>query len=219
VEPVRIVVPPGVFRPRSDTWLLAGAIRNEELPRDASVLDLCTGNGVLAVTAGLAGAGQVTAVDISRLAVATAWLNGRLNGVAVESCRGDLFSPLAGRSFDAIVSNPPYVPAPGGGLPRRGPRRAWEAGSDGRALLDRIVAEAPEHLRPGGFMLLVQSSVSGVQPTLEGLQDRGLVVSVVASARGPLGPILAESAEELEARGALRPGRREEDLVVIRAAE
>ena len=122
------------------------------------------------------------------------------------------------RRFDAIVSNPPYVPASADELPGRGPARAWDAGRDGRALLDRIVAEAPALLRPGGLLLLVQSSVSGVGATLERLRAAGLGdADVVERRRGPLGRLLASRAQELERRGLLREGEREEDLVAIRA--
>lgn len=213
---VRIFTLPGVFQPRSDTWLLAEMLREQTLPPRASVLDLCTGSGALAVCAALRGARDVTAVDVSRRAVWTARLNARRNGVSVRALRGDLFEPVAGRRFDAIVSNPPYVPAWTDELPSRGARRAWDAGADGRALLDRVCARAPEHLRPGGFLLLVQSSVCDAERTLSQLREGGLDAEVVARRRGPLGPLLTARVAALEERGLLAPGRREEDVVVIR---
>ena len=213
---MRLVVMPGVFRPRSDSWMLARRLRDELAP-GASVADVCTGSGVLAVSAALAGAGEVTAVDVSRRAALTARLNARLNGVSVHAVRGDLLEPLAGRTFDLIVSNPPYVPAEDDELPTSGPRRAWDAGRDGRALLDRICARAPDHLRPGGTLLLVHSSVCGEDRTIELLAERGLDAEVATRERGPLGPLLAERAATLERRGLLAAGAREEDVVVIRA--
>ena len=67
-------------------------------------------------------------------------------------------------------------------------------------------------------MLLIQSSLTGVDATLERLRAVGLVrTEVIARRRGPLGPLLAARANELEARGILRPGEREEELVAIRA--
>jgi release factor glutamine methyltransferase len=215
---VRIVVPPGVFRPRSDTWLLADLIRAEDRIPGSSVLDVCTGSGVLAVAAAQGGAREVTAVDVSRRAVIATRINARLNGVRVRALRGDLFAPVVDRPFDAIVSNPPYLPASGDELPRAGPARAWDAGRDGRALLDRIVAGAPSLLRPGGLILLIQSSLTGVDATLGRLRAAGLGrPEVIARRRGPLGPLLAARATELERRGMLRPGEREEELVAIRA--
>lgn len=212
------MVPPGVFRPRSDTWLLANLIRVDDRIPGSSVLDVCTGSGALAVAAAQGGAREVTAVDVSRRAVLAAWLNARLNGVRVRALRGDLFAPVRERPFDAIVSNPPYLPASGDELPRSGPTRAWDAGRDGRALLDRILSEAPSLLRPGGMLLLIQSSLTGVEATLDRLRAARLErAEVVARRRGPLGPLLAARATELEGRGLLRPGEREEELVAIRA--
>ena len=134
---VRIATLPGVFRPRSDAVLLANVVRARELARDAKVLDVFAGSGVLAVATALEGAREVTAVDLSRRAVLTARLNARRNGVHLRALRGDLFAPVAGERFDLIVANPPYLPG-GEQLPRRGPARAWEGGRDGRALVNRL---------------------------------------------------------------------------------
>jgi release factor glutamine methyltransferase len=212
---VRIFTLPGVFQPHSDTWLLAELLREQTLGPRASVLDVCTGSGALAVCAARRGVRDVTAIDRSRRAVWTARMNARLNGVRVRALRGDLFAPVAGQRFDAIVSNPPYVPAATDELPARGPQRAWDAGVDGRLLLDRICREAPAHLRPGGFVLLVHSSVCGADLTLAQLRQGGLEADVVARRRGPLGPLLTARVEMLQSRGLLRG--REVEMRVIRA--
>jgi release factor glutamine methyltransferase len=213
---VRLVIPPGVFRPISDTWLLAEALDREPLPLRARVLDLCSGSGVLAVRAALTARREVTAVDVSRRAVAAVRLNAALNGVHVRARRGDLLGAVAGERYHAIVSNPPYVPAPTHALPARGPARAWDAGRDGRALLDRICEAAPAHLEPGGVVLLVHSSLLGVEPTLDALRVGGLEASVAARERGPLGPLMNGRRALLEARGLLPQGAREEVVVVVR---
>src|ERR671914_1178960 len=134
---MRVARLPGVFRPRSDTWLLAAAMRRRPQLRGGAVLDVCTGSGAIAVAAALAGARTVTAVDVSRRAVLTARLNARLNGVAVEALRGDLLAAVPGRRFDVIVSNPPYLPSDADALPARGRARHTEAGGAGRLLLHR----------------------------------------------------------------------------------
>jgi release factor glutamine methyltransferase len=213
---VRLVTLPGVFRPISDTWQLADALDNEALGPDARVLDLCSGSGALAVRAALGGAREVAAVDISRRAVATIRLNAALNGVRVRALRGDLLTAVGGERFDAIVSNPPYVPAPSDELPERGRGRAWDAGRDGRALLDRICAQAPGHLRPGGVLLVVHSSLLGYERTAELLCDGGLHVDLAAQERGPLGPLMNGRRAYLRAQGMLAPGQDEEDVLVVR---
>ena len=214
---MRVMTLPGVFRPRPDSWMLARALCAQLRP-GASVLDLCTGSGAIAVAAARAGAGAVTAIDVSRRSVLTVRINARLNGVRVRALRGDLFAPVGGERFDYIVSNPPYLPAADDALPAHGPARAIDAGTDGRVLLDRICAGAAAHLNPGGAVLLVHSDVIGVAPTVAALEAGGLRVDVVARRRGPLGPLLTARAPLLEARGLLAPGTREEEIVVVRGA-
>ncbi len=215
---VRVARLPGVFRPLSDTWLLAAAARAQPQLRGGRVLDLCTGSGAVAISAALAGARSVTAVDVSRRAVWTVRLNARLNGVRVNARRGDLLAAVAGERFDVICANPPYLPAADDGVPGRGPGRHTEAGRSGRVLLDRIIAAAPAHLRAGGVLLVIHSSVNGEEATLGRMRAAGLEPVVTERRRGPLGPLLAARAPLLEARGLLRPGEREEDLLVVRGA-
>jgi release factor glutamine methyltransferase len=202
---IRIVAPPGVFRPRSDTWMLADIIGEEVLP-ESSVLDLCTGSGAVAIAAARGGAAQVTAIDVSRRSAIAVRANALLNRVSVRPLRGDLFGPVAGERFDFITSNPPYLPSDDDALPDSGPSRAWEGGADGRRFIDRIIDAAPDHLRPCGSLLMVHSSVCGVDETLEAIGAAGLRPSIVHRHRGPVGPLLRERA----------PGLREEELLVFR---
>jgi release factor glutamine methyltransferase len=211
---VRLITLPGVFKPHSDSWALAGLLGDHVRPGD-SVLDVCTGSGLLAVAAAQAGAGDVTAVDISRRAVLTTRANARLNGVRIDARQGDLFGAVAQRRFDVIVSNPPYVPSPEDRLPARGAARAWEGGFDGRAILDRICAHAPRHLRPGGSLLLVHSSVCGEKRTVVALREAGMSAELVARRRGPLGRLLNARASLLTERGLLDAGASEEELLFI----
>ena len=213
---MRLVTPPGVFRPLSDTWMLAEALRESTLPPGASVLELCTGSGAVAIAAAQRGARKVVAVDVSLRSVVAARVNARLNGVSVQAVRGDLFAAVADQRFDAIVANPPYVPAESAELPSRWPERCWDAGHDGRVLLDRIIDGAPAHLRPGGFVLLVHSSICGIDATLEGMRAGGLRADVVVRRRGPLGPLMSARSRTLEQRGLLGGGEREEEVVVVR---
>jgi release factor glutamine methyltransferase len=215
---MRIARLPGVFRPRTDTWLLAAVLRRQPQVRGGTVLDVCTGSGALAVAAALAGARSVCAVDVSARAVLTTRLNARLNGVRVEAVRGDLLDAVPGRRFDLIVSNPPYLPSRGDRLPERGAARHTEAGSTGRLLLDRVIDGAAEHLRPGGLLLVTHSSVIGEAATLERMRAAGLEPSVAERRPGALGPLLAARAPELESKGLLARGARSEDLLVLAGA-
>ncbi|MFW5473638.1 HemK2/MTQ2 family protein methyltransferase [Knoellia sp. CPCC 206450] len=209
---------PGCYPVQADTWLLADTMAELGLARGARVLDLCTGTGSLAVAAALAGAAEVTAIDLSYRSSANAWVNARRHGVRARVLRGDLFGALAGSErFDLILCNPPYVPS----FTRRSSRhridRCWDAGSDGRLLLDRICAEAFDWVAPGGSLLLVQSDVADGTRTVESLQDNGFEAEVVRREVEELGPVMRSRARMLRAHGFIAEGQPAEELVVVRA--
>jgi release factor glutamine methyltransferase len=213
---MRLVAIPGVFEPHSDSRLLAAQLGREPRLPGASVLDLCTGSGLLAIEAARRGAREVTAVDVSLRAVIATTLNARLNSVRVRTLRGDLFGPVAGSRFDLIVSNPPYLPSERPQLPDRGAARAWEGGVDGRAFIDRICREAQAHITPGGVLLLVQSSLAGETTTARELACRGFEVTTAARHRGPLGALGRARARMLREHGLLTEEDGEE-IVILRA--
>jgi len=210
---MRVVCLPGVYAPRSDTEILLASLAAERVRAGTHVLDVGTGTGALAVAAALRG-GVVTAVDVSRRALASAFLNGLLSGRRIRVRRGDLFDPVRGHRFDLIVSNPPYVPAPPASSNSRS--LAWDAGLSGRDILDRLCRQSRYMLRPGGTVLIVQSSVADVAKTCELLRGSGLRTEVTASSRGGFGPVMRERATWLEDHGLIGAGVREEDLVVVR---
>lgn len=212
-----LLCPPGVYRAEGDTELLIEMTREGGFARGRDVLDVGTGSGALALAAARSGAASVTAVDLSLRSVVTTWLNSRLHGARVAVRRGDLFGPVAGRRFGLVMANPPYVPAESTRLPRHGMGRCWDAGPDGRVLIDRICAEVRHVLAPGGDVLLVHSAICGVDPTLSALERAGLVPRVVTTATVPFGPVMRSRAAMLESRGLIRPGQREEELVVVGA--
>jgi ribosomal protein L3 glutamine methyltransferase len=126
-----------------------------------SVLDLCTGGGSLAILAALAFPDAVVdAVDLSPAALALAAENVAAYGLEgnVRLIQGDLFAPLAGRRYDLILSNPPYVTdAAMAAFPpehKAEPVLAHAGGPDGLAIVRRILAEAGRHLAPGGQLVV-----------------------------------------------------------------
>ncbi|WP_299531632.1 HemK2/MTQ2 family protein methyltransferase [uncultured Streptomyces sp.] len=207
---------PGVYAPQHDTRLLMRALQDEHIAPGTRVLDLGTGSGALAIRAAQLGA-RVTAVDLARRAVATARLNAWFHRRRIDVRRSDLTAAVAGRTYDLLLCNPPYVPSPDPGLPGHGAARAWDAGSDGRLVLDRVCDGARAALRPGGVLLLVHSGLSGTGRTLERLSRAGLRATVVHRAVVPLGPVLRSRQVWLRQQGLLAPGATTEELVVIRA--
>ncbi|MER6025932.1 HemK2/MTQ2 family protein methyltransferase [Streptomyces sp. NPDC001851] len=210
------LVLPGVYAPQDDTELLAEALREEAPMPGARVLDVGTGSGALALAAARQGA-EVTAVDVSRLAVWTARMNAWLSRLPVRIRHGNLFAPVRGRTYDLILANPPYVPAPEAGRGPHGRSRAWDAGQDGRLLLDRICRDAPALLRPGGVLLTVHSSLSDPCRTLELLRAAGLKAAVVRRRWIAFGPVLRSREDWLRGRGLIPPDEDREELVVVRA--
>jgi release factor glutamine methyltransferase len=195
--------------------MLIDAVRRQPLAPGARVVDLCTGSGAVAVAAALRGA-SVTAVDVSRRALLSAQLNAMINGVRVRTRRGNLFDAVRGERFDLIVANPPYLPADDDALPTRGPERAWDAGRDGRGVLDPLCAMTAAHLRPGGAILVVHSCVSDLGLTMRSLRATRLTVDVVAEHEGPLGPLLYQRRDRLCDAGLLPSGTAWERVAIIR---
>lgn len=152
-------VSPAVLIPRHDTeTLVQEALR--VAPQAAAVLDIGSGSGCVAVALAkkLPGA-AVISVDISADALELAAQNAALNGVQVDFRHGSLFEPVQGESFDLIVSNPPYIPtADLAGLEPEvrdfEPGTALDGGVDGLDFYRQIVAQAPAHLSPQGWLLV-----------------------------------------------------------------
>ena len=155
-------VSPAVLIPRPETEVLLDLALERLAGRQSpDVVDLGTGSGIVAISLALeCPEARLSAVDLSPGALAVARNNAGRLGAKVEFHEGDWFAPLAGRQFDLIVSNPPYV-AEGdphlalNGLPHE-PRLALtdqDPGGNGLACIRRIVADAATHLKPVGWLL------------------------------------------------------------------
>ncbi len=175
----------GVFIPRPETEILVDTAAQRLKPlekSDISVLDLCTGSGVIAISLlKLIPQATAAATDISEDALALASENARLLGVSdrFSSLRGDLFSPVPpGTRFDAVLSNPPYITSREmESLPNivkeYDPRAALDGGPDGLDIVRRIVDQAPDHLKPGGF-LAIEIGAGQSRNVMNLMHERGL---------------------------------------------
>jgi release factor glutamine methyltransferase len=190
-------VTPDVLIPRPETEHVVEVAL--ELARGARrVLDIGTGSGALAITLRLEMGAETWATDISPAAARVAASNATHLGAPVNFVVCDLMEAISTGSMDLIVSNPPYVPmAHCEGLQREvrdfEPHVALFAGQTGFELYDRIVADAPRVLRPGGWLIMELgfTSLDHVQSLLAGWDGLRVVPDLagiprVIAAQAPL---------------------------------
>jgi release factor glutamine methyltransferase len=152
-------VDPRVLVPRADTetlvhWALEVV---DGLERDATVIDLGTGSGAIALALKASRpALTVVASDASGPALEVARANSLRLGLAVEFHQGNWLAAVPGRDFDVIVSNPPYIATGDRHLHAltHEPSSALTAGADGLSDIRTLVSRAPESLSAGGWLLL-----------------------------------------------------------------
>ncbi|MFB3889077.1 MAG: HemK2/MTQ2 family protein methyltransferase [Candidatus Bathyarchaeia archaeon] len=167
-----------VYEPAEDSFLFAENFRVAPTDR---VLDMGTGTGVLGVLAARA-AREVVAIDINPFAVRCAKKNAEQNQVddKMMFVQADLFTSLHSQvAFDVILFNAPYVPTEEA-EENSWLGRAWAGGATGRQVIDRFTSQAPSHLRQGGRLFLMQSTLAGVEATRRDLTSQGLRVGIVA---------------------------------------
>jgi release factor glutamine methyltransferase len=154
-------VTPDVLIPRPETeHLVEALIQRIEEADSIRIADVGTGSGAIAVA--LARAlpnATVTALDISKAALAIAQENALRHGVADRTrlVESDLLTAVPGETFDAVVSNPPYVPD-SEVLERQvrdyEPSHALYAGPDGLDIYRRLIPQAWSGLKPRGWLLM-----------------------------------------------------------------
>ncbi len=176
---LELLVGPGVFVPRPETEVVAGAAvdeaaRQAALGRPAVVVDLCTGSGAIALAVAMeVPAARVAAVELDPVAHAWAVRNVAAHrmGERVDALLADIaevgppagvLARLAGTA-DVVVANPPYVPdgdcsAMDPEVREHDPPRALFAGPDGLAVVRTVVAVAAVLLRPGGLLVCEHDS-------------------------------------------------------------
>jgi release factor glutamine methyltransferase len=153
-----------VYEPAEDSFLFAENLKVHEAE---TVLDVGTGCGILGIIAAEK-ADAVVAVDVNPYAVRCARENARLNKVQnrIYYVQGDLFTPLSESfKFDVILFNSPYLPVDDDET-ASWIGRTWAGGASGRQVIDRFIAEAPNHLKQTGRAFLMQSTLADVDETV-----------------------------------------------------
>lgn len=157
----RFSVAPDVLIPRPETeQLVVRALEwLDAHPQSTQVLDFGAGSGCIAVTLALERpALQVTAVDVSEVALEVARKNAEGLGAKVNFAKSVFFPPHPGEGgFDLLISNPPYIPnieiaSLQPEVANHEPRLALDGGKDGLAFYRKLLLDAPSLLKPGGAL-------------------------------------------------------------------
>lgn len=177
------------------------------------VLDLCTGNGSLAVLAALAWPEiRVDAIDLSPEALEVARINVDKHGLQdrIRLLQGDGLAPAAGKVYDLILCNPPYVnSASMAALPaeyRAEPELALAGGADGMDFVRSLLAQAPAHLSEDGVLVL---EIGNERPFFEAAFP-GLAVAWMDTSSGADQVCLIPRETLLLAQSAAEPGQEEQ---------
>lgn len=145
-----------VYQPAEDSYLL---LRHVERLVRGDVLDMGTGSGIqCAAAAKKMEVDTVTAVDVNPAALIAAEKRGKAAGTLrkMRFILSDLFQSVDG-VYDWIIFNPPYLPSEGAA-----DEASWVGGGRGSETIGRFLAAAPSHLKAGGCILMVYSSLTGL---------------------------------------------------------
>lgn len=163
---IDIAEDPEVYPPSDDSILLIESL--DVIPRE-KVLEVGCGSGVVSIHCAKNGC-YVTAVDVNPRAVELAKRNSVANGTDIRVLESDVYGNVDG-VFDTIVFNLPYLPVDEEGLLAK----AWSGGPDGLGPLPRLLEGAPDHLIPGGRVVVIVSSLTeprALEEALEGYEVR-----------------------------------------------
>lgn len=173
-----------VYQPAEDSFLMESVVR--KYSKGKSVIDMCTGTGILAKTALESGAKSVTAVDINKEALDS------IKEPNIKKIRSSLFQKVKGK-FDLIICNPPYLPREKDEDEES--RLATTAGDDGDEFILDFLDRVKKHMSENGVLLLLVSSLTPIERINKKLEKEGLKSKTVAKTS-----LFFETLEVLEIR-------------------
>jgi release factor glutamine methyltransferase len=187
---ITLYVPDKVYYPREDSLLLAEVLEKTKIK--GSILDIGSGSGLLAII--MAKAADVTAVDVSSLAVKTTLQNAEINKIKLKAMQSDLFSKVKGK-FDLIVFNPPYLPAQaetnlnGQATDTKDANLyndiTYSGGKKGRTVISKFVRNAKKYMKKNGKILLLISSLTGEKEVLALFNKNRFKTKIIARQKIP----------------------------------
>lgn len=155
-----------IYQPAEDSHLLA-SVAAEEISTDERVLEVGTGSGYVAEHIAEETGASVVATDLNPHACRAARDRG------VEAFRADLVSPISDDAVDVVLFNPPYLPTEEAEEWNDWMEVALSGGETGREVIDPFLDVVGRVLAPGGYVLLLVSSLTGVEEVVETAAESG----------------------------------------------
>lgn len=162
-----------VYQPAEDSRLLA-SVATERISESARVLDVGTGSGYVAARIKSETGAAVCASDVNPHACRRARANAREEGIELPVVRGNLTQPFGDDTFDRVVFNPPYLPADHDAARDDWMERALSGGDSGREVIEPFLDDVGRVLAPNGELLLLVSTLTGIEAVAAYAADRGL---------------------------------------------
>ena len=176
-----------MYEPREDSELMAKEIEKLNL-KGKKALEIGCGSGLLSIIMAKKDA-IVTSVDIDEKAAGASRKNAENNGVSLDCTVSDLFENVTGK-FDLIVFNPPYLPTDDDESDN-----TYSGGLSGRETIERFMKDVKRHLNPGGYVLLLISSLTGEKEVMNLMKSKGMTAEIIAREKVPLEELVVIEAQ------------------------